>query len=89
MSSSSTVHTFLQAALEVLRHADRPLTTREITDEANQRGLLTTAGKTPEASMSATLYMEHRRDPDGRLKKLFAPGPTRARRGSVRWTSHE
>ena len=37
--------TFLEAAAAVLRAAKRPLTTREITDIALQRGLLRTSGK--------------------------------------------
>ena len=47
--------TFLEAAAAVLRAAKRPLTTREITDIALQRGLLRTSGRTPEAIMSAAL----------------------------------
>ena len=74
--------TFLEAAEAVLRAAKRPLTTREITDIALQRGLLRTGGKTPEATMSAALYGALA---DAPIRREFAPGRRRAARGSVRW----
>ena len=74
--------TFLEAAEAVLRAAKRPLTAREITDIALQRGLLRTSGKTPEATMSATLYGA---PTDALIRREFAPGQQRALRGSVRW----
>jgi hypothetical protein len=77
---------FLAAAIDVLRTADRPLTSNEITREALARGFLVSIGKTPEASMSATLYMEAARGADSRVKRVFEPGRDRAKRGSVRWT---
>lgn len=85
MSNSPPAHTFLQAALEILQSVNRPLTTREIADEALRRGLLSTTGRTPDASMSAALYSELGRAPNGLLQKVSEPGSTRARRGSVRW----
>jgi HB1, ASXL, restriction endonuclease HTH domain len=48
--------TFLEAAEAVLRSAKRPMSAREITELALHRGLLDSHGKTPEATMSATLY---------------------------------
>lgn len=78
---------YYEAALQVLRFSQRPLTTREITDIAIKSGLLTPRGKTPDATMSAVLY--------GRAKghveftKLADPGNGRAKRGSVRWTLRE
>ena len=48
--------TFREAAIRVLHAARRPLTTDEIVARAVEHGLLTSAGKTPEASMSAVLY---------------------------------
>lgn len=77
------VMTFYEAAIEVLRTAKHPLTAREITRQARQRGLVTSNGKTPEATMLAVLYVRLRSDPD--LVKLEDRGPTRAKRGSVRW----
>ena len=75
--------TYLEAALEVLRNAERPLTTRQVVDEAVERGLIAPTGKTPDASMSAALYGELHTS--SRVLKLAAPGPTRAARGTVRW----
>jgi hypothetical protein len=77
--------TFLEAALLVLSEADRPLTTKEVADAVLQRRLVTTTGRTPEASISAQLYLALR---DGRapgLERVSQPGATRARRGSVHW----
>ena len=76
--------TFLQAALIVLADASGPLTSTEITTRALDRKLLLSAGRTPEASMSAALYVEAKR-PDSRVTKRSKPGPTRAARNSVRW----
>ena len=76
---------YLAAALRILADHGSPMTAREITDEAIRRGLLHPAGKTPEATMSARLYLYARDHPDGPLVRLHEPGPGRARRGSVRW----
>ncbi len=76
---------YLAAALAVLESTGRPMTTREITDEALRRSLITPIGKTPEATMSARLYVYVRDRPNGRLVRLAEPGTRRARRGSVRW----
>lgn len=56
MVQSRGTQSFLKAATTVLPSASRPLTVREITDEALRRGLVETGGKTPESSMSAALY---------------------------------
>jgi hypothetical protein len=74
--------TFLAAAEAVLRSAKRPLTAREITEQALNRRLIATSGKTPEATMTAALYRA--RSPH--IQRSFAPGPTRAVRNSVRWS---
>jgi hypothetical protein len=76
--------TYYEAALQVLRAAGHPLTTREIADRAIKLGLITPHGKTPERSMAARLYTRARIDPD--LVKLESPGNTRAKRDTVRWT---
>ena len=65
------------------------MTAREIIDEAVRRGLLRPAGKTPEATLTAQLYLHVRDAPAPRLTRLHEPGPTRARRGSVRWALRE
>lgn len=75
---------YYEAALQVLRSAKRPLTAREITDQAIERGLIAPAGKTPHITMAAKLYTRVRDDPE--LVKLEDPGTERAKRGSVRWT---
>jgi restriction system protein len=76
--------TFLEAALQILRSSRTPLTTREITERALQKGLIGTHGKTPNATMSASLYLALRTD--GNLIKIDDRGPVRARARSVRWT---
>jgi hypothetical protein len=75
--------TYYGAAIQVLRSAQRPLTVREITARAIEKGLITPAGKTPSATMSAVLYVHARKD--AALTKIEEPGNGRARRGSVRW----
>jgi hypothetical protein len=79
--------TFFEAALQILKSSQRPLTTREITERALEQGLLTSQGKTPHDTMAAVLYK--RLATDSRLVKTDVPGPDRARRGSVRWTLRE
>jgi len=78
--------TYYEAALQVLRTAKRPLTVEEITDQAVERGLITPGGKTPQATMRATLYSGVHKHPE--LVKLEEPGGGRAKPGSVRWTLH-
>ena len=75
--------TYYEAAIQVLRSARDPLTTREITDRAIEIGLITPTGKTPHATMAAELYLRVRNDPE--LVKIEDPGPYRAKQGSVRW----
>lgn len=75
---------YYEAALQVLRSAQRPLTSREITDEAIERGLITPRGKTPYDTMKARLYTRLHDDPE--LVKLGQPKNERATHGSVRWT---
>jgi hypothetical protein len=74
--------TFRDAAIEVLRGAGRPLSTREITETALRRGLIQTHGKTPHATMSARLYGAAGR---GLVEREYRRGRQRAVRGSVRW----
>jgi hypothetical protein len=49
--------TFLDAADQILKEAGGPLHYREITRRALDRGLIESAGKTPDATMGAQLYM--------------------------------
>jgi hypothetical protein len=74
--------TYLAAAEAVLKTAKRPLTVREITEEALRRQLIEPSGRTPEASMSATLY----RAQSPHIRRSFTDGPNRAARNSVRWS---
>jgi hypothetical protein len=75
--------TYYEAALQVLRSAQRPLTTQEITDQALASGLITPKGKTPNATMAAVLYRRVRNDSE--LIKLADRRHIRAKHGSVRW----
>lgn len=72
------------AAIAVLKNARRSLTTREITEAALKKGLITTQGKTPEATMSAALY-RYANTKSALIRREFTPGLTRAARDSVRW----
>jgi len=76
--------TYVEAAVAVLQEAGHPLTAREITEEALCHGLLTGASRTPEASMSAALYM-HLKKGGQRVRRVSKPGEKRALRGTVRW----
>lgn len=58
------------------------MTTKRLTEEAIRRGLLSPTGKTPAATMSASLYVK---GTSVGITRLSEPGLTRARRGSVRW----
>ena len=76
--------TYYEAALQILRSVRRPLTTREITDLAIAQELITPTGKTPQATMSAELYLRLPKNPE--LIKLEDPVNGRAKPGSVHWT---
>ena len=56
--------TYYEAAVQVLRSAKHPLTARQIFEQAVERGLITTSGKTPDATMRATLYKQAHNDPE-------------------------
>jgi hypothetical protein len=49
---------FKKAAIEILKSAEEPLSAKEITDIALQKGLIDTEGQTPEATMGAQLYID-------------------------------
>jgi hypothetical protein len=76
--------TFIEAAVEVLKRSKRPLTADEILSEAQRRGLLSSKGKTPKATLSAALYTNLKRKKSP-FERVFKPGELRAKRGSVRW----
>ena len=75
---------YYEAALQTLRSAGHPLTTREITDQAIAQGLIAPVGKTPIATMKRVLYVRVRDDPQ--LIKIQESGNKRAKRFSVHWT---
>jgi len=50
--------TFAEAAYQVLKQVGEPLSANEITSVALERGMISTAGKTPSATMSARLYLD-------------------------------
>ena len=52
------MNTFKDIAYEILREANRPLHSKEITQIALKRGWLKTAGKTPEATMNAEIIVD-------------------------------
>eukprot|EP00887_Chlorella_sp_A99_P008047 scaffold12.g8047.t1 len=52
---------FKQAAVEVLRHEKRLMSTGEIARVALKRGLIKCTGKTPEATMASALYTDIKR----------------------------
>ena len=83
---SETRMSYVDIAIAVLDACRRPMTAREITEEAIRRGVLKPVGKTPELSMAARLYVYARDNPSGPLVRLYEPGRARAVRGSVRWT---
>jgi hypothetical protein len=74
---------YYEAAMQILKAAERPLTLREITDLALAEGLIVPTGKTPIASMGRVLYLRVREDPE--LVKIEEQGNGPARLRSVRW----
>ena len=50
--------TLLEAIDEVLRKAEEPLHAKEITKQVLARGLWSTSGRTPEATVAARLYTD-------------------------------
>ncbi len=62
--------TFKEVALQVLKTIREPLTAKEIVEHAVQEGLLLTEGKTPEATMSAQLYVDINNNKKTKFKKV-------------------
>jgi len=56
--------TYMQAALTILAHAERPLTVPELTAVAVADGLVRPRGATPDRTMSSVLYRRMAADPD-------------------------
>lgn len=62
--------TFKQAALKILEEEKEPLSAKEITDRALLKGILLTAGATPEATMAAQLYVDIKENKDSKFQKV-------------------
>jgi hypothetical protein len=77
--------THYQAALQVLKAAERPLTIRELTDLCVTKGLIVPAGRTPYASMARVLYLRVRKDPELVKVEDENEGNPAAKRLPVRW----
>lgn len=82
--SKKTKLTYFEAALAVLGQSNKPLTTREILDQIIRQKLVSPSGRTPLATLAATLY-RHANIGD-RVMHLGESGAWRARRGTVRWS---
>lgn len=61
---------FKQAALQVLESANEALGAQEIVDVARRKGILSTEGKTPEATMAAQLYVDISKNKKSKFKKV-------------------
>ncbi len=61
---------FKKAAEKILNKADRPLTPKEIVEEALEEGLIKTEGATPDATMGAQLYVDIRNNAKSKFKKV-------------------
>ncbi len=48
---------YTDAAYEILKHTNEALSSVELVDIALTKGILETKGKTPEATMGASLYL--------------------------------
>lgn len=68
--------TYVDAAVTVLATAGRPLTVKEIADEAVRRGLIVPGGATPRKSMDAALALAAKRR-DARVRRVEMPGEPR------------
>jgi hypothetical protein len=63
---------FKEAAKQILRESDRPLSAADIIRIGLDRGLITTEGKTPSATMGALLYLDIRDNPKSEFIKVKA-----------------
>lgn len=73
---------FRAAAIKLLTGRKTPMTVKELTEQAIDKGLLTSAGKTPDRTMATLLYT----DPTGTFERVVpeaAAGKTRA--NGVKW----
>ena len=80
---------FLGAAISILKETGREMTATEVARIALERGLVESSGKTPDATLTAQLYVHLRDHPHGPLGKIAEPGALPARRSGVRWAWRE
>ncbi len=64
---------YREAALEVLRKVQRPMTAKEIITQAVEHNLLQCTGRTPDASLAGRLYTEIKRN--GKTSPFVQIGP--------------
>jgi HB1, ASXL, restriction endonuclease HTH domain len=77
--------TYLEAAITVLRASSKPLTTTEIMERITRDDLVPITGRTPIATLTATLYRNLGSHPE--LSYVAdREGRKRAAKGAVRWT---
>jgi len=74
MTDQDSKLTFLQAAQQVLAACGQPLHAEAIAERALTQGLLTTHGKTPEATMHAILAVDAKRPAEKRKVVRVGPG---------------
>jgi len=63
----------LEAIVEALRKAEEPMHAKEITKQVLARGLWSTSGKTPEATVAARLYTDIKKKGAASAFVLVAP----------------
>ena len=63
-------YSFKEAAAKILKEADEPLSAKEITELAIEKGLIETSGATPEATMAAQLYTDINKSTSSEFKKV-------------------
>ena len=77
--------TFVNAAYELLKESGKPRHYRWLTEEGIQRGLISTEGKTPEATMNASIFSEINSEiPGKRISRFTKTG--RGMFGLAEWS---
>lgn len=69
-----SARSFLDAAHEILRSEKRPMNAEEITSAAISKGLISSKGKTPSATMGARIYMDIKHRGDASIFQKFERG---------------
>ena len=66
----NTKMSFKKAAEYILKNSDEPLSAQEIAEQALEQGILSSEGKTPEATMAAQLYVDINKNKKTKFKKV-------------------